>query len=75
MNVADRFLEILEEENVTEVFGIPGEQIMPLYKALSKSHISHILTAMNRPPLMQLTGMQDHPERLECAYPRLHPVH
>ena len=44
MNVADRFVEILEEENVTEVFGIPGEQIMLLYKALSKSHISHILT-------------------------------
>ena len=44
MNVAERLVEILEEENVKEVFGIPGEQIMPLYKALSSSDINHILT-------------------------------
>lgn len=44
MNVADNFVKILEEEGVEEVFGIPGEQIMPLYKALSSSGISHILT-------------------------------
>lgn len=44
MNVADRIVEILEEENVEDVFGIPGEQIMPLYKALSASNINHVLT-------------------------------
>lgn len=44
MNVADRIVEILEEENIENVFGIPGEQIMPLYKALSASNINHILT-------------------------------
>ena len=44
MNVADRFVEILEEEGVENVFGIPGEQIMPLYKALSNSNINHVLT-------------------------------
>lgn len=44
MNVADRMVEILEKEGVSEVFGIPGEQIMPLYKALSNSNIDHILT-------------------------------
>lgn len=44
MNVADKFIEILEEEKITDVFGIPGEQIMPLYRALSKSSINHILT-------------------------------
>ena len=33
-----------EEENIENVFGIPGEQIMPLYKALSASNINHILT-------------------------------
>lgn len=44
MNVAERFVEILEEEDITDVFGIPGEQIMPLYEALSKSGINHILT-------------------------------
>ena len=44
MNVADAFVRILEEEGIEEVFGIPGEQIMPLYRALSNSSIRHILT-------------------------------
>ena len=34
MNVADNLVKIMEEEGITEVFGIPGEQIMPMYKAL-----------------------------------------
>lgn len=42
--MADRFVQILEEEGIENIFGIPGEQIMPLYKALSKSNINHILT-------------------------------
>ena len=37
MNVSDKIVEILEAEDISEVFGIPGEQIMPLYKALSAS--------------------------------------
>ena len=44
MNVADKIVKILEEEEITTVFGIPGEQIMPLYKALSASSINHVLT-------------------------------
>lgn len=44
MNVADGIVKILEEEQIDVVFGIPGEQIMPLYKALSDSNINHILT-------------------------------
>ena len=44
MNVAENFVRILEEEGIEDVFGIPGEQIMPLYKALSNSKINHILT-------------------------------
>lgn len=44
MNVADKIVKILEEEEITTVFGIPGEQIMPLYKALSTSSINHVLT-------------------------------
>lgn len=44
MNVAERIVEILEEEKIEDVFGIPGEQIMPLYKPLSASSINHILT-------------------------------
>ena len=44
MNVADNIVKILEEEGIDTVFGIPGEQIMPLYKAMSTSSINHILT-------------------------------
>ena len=44
MNVADKFVKILEEEGIEDIFGIPGEQIMPLYKALSNSKINHLLT-------------------------------
>ena len=44
MNVADKLVEILEEEGIEDIFGIPGEQIMPFYKALSASGINHILT-------------------------------
>ena len=44
MNVADKLVEILEDEGIKDVFGIPGEQIMPFYKALSSSSINHILT-------------------------------
>lgn len=44
MNVADGIVRILEEEGIEDVFGIPGEQIMPLYKALSTSGINHVLT-------------------------------
>ena len=44
MNAADKIVKILEEEGISEVFGIPGEQIMPLYRALSDSNVKHILT-------------------------------
>jgi len=44
VNVADKIVKILEDEEITTVFGIPGEQIMPLYKALSASSINHVLT-------------------------------
>lgn len=44
MNVSDRMVEILAEEGIRHIFGIPGEQIMPLYKALSESEITHVLT-------------------------------
>jgi len=44
MNVACRLVEILEKSGITHIFGIPGEQIMPMYDALSESEITHILT-------------------------------
>ena len=42
--MADKIVKILEEEGIDTVFGIPGEQIMPLYKSLSTSNINHVLT-------------------------------
>ena len=44
MNVANYLVKVLQEEQLENVFGIPGEQIMPLYEALSKSNVNHILT-------------------------------
>ena len=44
MNVSEKIVEILAEEGICDVFGIPGEQIIPLYKALSCSDIHHVLT-------------------------------
>lgn len=44
MNVAERLIEILEENGITHIFGIPGDQILPMYEALSKSKIKHVLT-------------------------------
>ncbi len=44
MNVADKIVQILAEEGIEDVFGIPGEQIMPFYRALSDSKINHVLT-------------------------------
>lgn len=43
MNVATRIVNLLEEYGVEYVFGLPGEQILPLYKALKDSSIKHIL--------------------------------
>ncbi|MCR5026290.1 MAG: thiamine pyrophosphate-binding protein [Methanobrevibacter sp.] len=44
MNVAERLVEIMEENGITHIFGIPGDQILPMYEALSNSDIRHILT-------------------------------
>ncbi|KZX16211.1 thiamine pyrophosphate-binding protein [Methanobrevibacter filiformis] len=43
MNTSDALVQILEENNVKAIFGHPGEQILPFYKALSTSKIKHIL--------------------------------
>lgn len=43
MKVSDKLIEILEDNGVEHVFGLPGEQILPLYESLSHSNIEHIL--------------------------------
>ena len=43
MNVADRLVQVLEEAEVKHIFGIPGEQILPMYDAIEDSSIEHIL--------------------------------
>ncbi len=40
---ADAIIQILESDNAKYIFGHPGEQILPLYDALRKSKIQHIL--------------------------------
>ena len=43
MNVASYLVKILEQEGLENIFGLPGEQILPFYKALKDSKINHIL--------------------------------
>jgi acetolactate synthase I/II/III large subunit len=43
MNVASYLVKILEEEGLENIFGLPGEQILPFYRALKDSKINHIL--------------------------------
>lgn len=44
MNGADVFIDVLEKNNIKHVFGIPGGNTLPIYDALYKSKIFHILT-------------------------------
>ena len=44
MNTAEALIRLLEEDGVKHIFGHPGEQILPFYKALKDSSIKHILT-------------------------------
>lgn len=43
-NTAEYLIKLLEEHGVDYVFGYPGEQILPIYEALRKSKIKHVLT-------------------------------
>lgn len=40
---AEKIVRILEEAGFRHVFGHPGEQILPIYDALRKSDIQHVL--------------------------------
>jgi len=44
MKVAELVVKALENENVTTVFGIPGEENIELMEALSSSPIRFVLT-------------------------------
>ncbi len=44
MNAAQKFVECLENEGVTEIFGIPGEENLAVMDALLSSNIRFILT-------------------------------
>ena len=44
MNASDLFLKCLEEEGVTHIFGIPGEENLAFLESLRKSKIQLVLT-------------------------------
>lgn len=44
MNTAEALIKLLEEDGAKHIFGHPGEQILPFYKALKDSSIEHVLT-------------------------------
>ena len=43
MKVADAIVQCLKEEKVNTIFGYPGAAVIPLYEALRKSDIKHVL--------------------------------
>lgn len=43
MNTAEALVKLLENAGVKHIFGHPGEQILPVYRALQDSSIEHIL--------------------------------
>lgn len=43
-NTAEYLVKVLEDNGVDYVFGYPGEQVLPIYEALRKSGIKHVLT-------------------------------
>ena len=44
MDTAEALIKLLERDGVEYIFGHPGEQILPFYKALKDSSIKHVLT-------------------------------
>lgn len=44
MNAAERFVDCLEAEGVTHIFGVPGEENITLLEAISKSDITFVTT-------------------------------
>ncbi len=44
MNAAEILVNLLERDGNEFIFGHPGEQILPFYKALKDSSITHVLT-------------------------------
>ena len=43
MNGADVFIETLKKHQVEVIFGYPGGAVLPIYDALYKNPIKHIL--------------------------------
>lgn len=43
MNGAELIVKILEDKNVKLIFGLPGYNILPIYEAIRKSNIEHVL--------------------------------
>ena len=53
-STAELIVECLENEGVTHVFGIPGEENIRLIEALSKSSIDYVLTRITWPGSLYL---------------------
>ena len=43
LNASDLFIKALENEGVEEIYGVPGEENLPLLEAIRKSNIKLIL--------------------------------
>lgn len=56
IKVAEAIIKCLEAENINIVFGYPGGAVIPLYEALRKSNIRHILVRQEQSAAHMASG-------------------
>jgi len=67
LNAAELFVQCLENEGVTRVFGVPGEENAALMMALDASSIDFILTRHEQGAAFMAEATVVSPESPECA--------
>lgn len=68
VKVMEAAVQIMEDEGVEYVFGIPGAAILPLYQALSKSEkIKHVIVRHEEGGTHAADGLAGSPVAWACA--------
>ena len=60
IRLADALVKIMEKEGIKYIFGHPGEQILPVYQALRKSSIKHVLMRHEQSAAHAADGYAEH---------------
>lgn len=56
MKAAEAIIKCLQEEKVSTIFGYPGATVIPIYEALRKSNIKHILVRQEQAAAHSASG-------------------